>query len=65
MKKEIIHLDYGVSDNCQNLKESYGEVCVKCEKCGRKFTNGVLAKNKKEATKIINKLNNLTKKNNS
>jgi len=22
-------------DNCQNLEESYGEICVRCNKCGR------------------------------
>ena len=24
-----------VSKNCKNLSESYGEICVKCNKCGR------------------------------
>ena len=28
-------IDYGVTDDCQNLEESYGEICVKCNKCGR------------------------------
>ena len=32
---ENIHMDYGVADNCKNLMESYGEICVKCNKCGR------------------------------
>ena len=58
MKNIIIHLDYGVSEKCQNLKESYGEICVKCGKCGRNFFNGVLVKNKKEAKETIDKLNN-------
>lgn len=30
-----IHIDYGVREDCKNLKESYGEICVKCNKCGR------------------------------
>ena len=30
-----IHLDYSVSKNCKNLLESYGEICVKCNKCHR------------------------------
>lgn len=28
-------IDMSVIDNCQNLAESYGEICVKCNKCGR------------------------------
>ena len=31
----MIHIDYGVLDDCKNLKESYGEICVRCNKCGR------------------------------
>lgn len=31
----MVLIDYGVTDNCQNLEESYGEICVKCNKCGR------------------------------
>lgn len=30
-----IHMSYGVTDDCKNLEESYGEICVKCNKCGR------------------------------
>ena len=29
-----IHIDYGVSKNCKN-PDSYGMICVKCNKCGR------------------------------
>lgn len=32
---EVKHLDIGAIDNCKNLAESYGEICVKCNKCGR------------------------------
>ena len=28
-------IDYGVTEDCKNLEESYGEICVKCNKCGR------------------------------
>lgn len=30
------HIDYSVSENCKN-PDSYGVICVKCGKCGRKF----------------------------
>lgn len=26
---------FGALDDCQNLDESYGEICVRCNKCGR------------------------------
>jgi hypothetical protein len=29
------YLDYGVSPECEN-PDSYGEICVKCNRCGRK-----------------------------
>lgn len=28
-------VDYPVLDSCKNLENSYGEICVKCNKCGR------------------------------
>lgn len=31
----MLFIDTGVTDNCQNLQQSYGEICVKCNKCGR------------------------------
>ena len=34
-------VDYEPSENCCN-DDSYGAVCVKCEKRGRKFIDGVL-----------------------
>ena len=39
----MAHVDYESSKNCCN-DDSYGAVCVKCEKCGRKFIDGVLWK---------------------
>lgn len=42
MPSELIFVDYGVADNCCN-NESFGVVCLKCGKCGRKFVNGFLA----------------------
>ena len=30
-----IHWDYPVAENCKNQLESYGEICVKCNKCHR------------------------------
>ena len=35
-------IEYGVTENCNNLY-SFGELCVKCGDCGRKFTDdGIL-----------------------
>jgi len=31
----MIFIDIGVAADCKNLKESYGEICVKCNECGR------------------------------
>ena len=28
-------IDIGTVNNCKNLSESYGEICVKCNACGR------------------------------
>ncbi len=36
--------DYSVLDNCKNLESSFGEICVKCNKCGR-FENNKLVTN--------------------
>ena len=30
-----IHITYSALDDCKNLESSYGEICVRCEKCGR------------------------------
>ena len=40
-KVKALFADYEPSENCCN-DDSFGCVCVKCEKCGRKFINGIL-----------------------
>ena len=30
-----MHIDYAVKPNCYNLTDSYGEICVGCNCCGR------------------------------
>ena len=37
-----IFVDYEPSENCCNT-EGY-DLCIKCEKCGRKFIDGILQK---------------------
>jgi hypothetical protein len=41
----VFFIDYKPSKNCCN-DDSYGTVCVKCGKCGRKFIDGVLQEGK-------------------
>lgn len=43
MQNEIIFVDYIPAENCCN-EYSFGEICVKCGKCGRKFIKGFLQK---------------------
>ena len=31
----MIFADYSALEDCQNVEHSYGEICVKCNKCGR------------------------------
>lgn len=31
----MIFEDYPALDNCKNIEQSFGEICVKCNKCGR------------------------------
>ena len=38
---ENMIIDYGVAQECKN-PSSYGEICVKCGKCGRVFENGIM-----------------------
>jgi len=33
--KVKMHICLSVKDNCKNIEESYGEICVRCNKCGR------------------------------
>jgi len=28
------HIDFSVSNDCVNIQDSYGEICVKCNCCG-------------------------------
>lgn len=28
-------IDYSALDNCKNLEDSFGEICVRCNACGR------------------------------
>lgn len=35
MQEGIIHLDFSPAKNCENPYDSYGVICVKCNKCGR------------------------------
>jgi hypothetical protein len=34
-ESENKYISIGVTDDCKNLEESYGEICVRCNKCGR------------------------------
>jgi hypothetical protein len=34
-ESEDKYISIGVTDDCKNLEESYGEICVRCNKCGR------------------------------
>ena len=36
-----VFVDYTPADDCKN-DESYGEICVKCGKCGREFDKGIM-----------------------
>lgn len=39
---KMLLIDYMPCEERVNFRESYGIICVKCEKCGRKFDDGVL-----------------------
>lgn len=30
-----LHISFSIKDDCINLSESYGTICVKCNACGR------------------------------
>ena len=50
-----LHITYSVLDNCRNLENSYGEICVKCNKCGRFNEDKPKPTTDENITKIINK----------
>ena len=31
----MLHITYSTTEDCKNMGESYGEICVHCNKCGR------------------------------
>ena len=31
----MVFTDYQAVDNCKNIEQSYGEICVHCNRCGR------------------------------
>jgi len=35
MSFDFVHTCYSALDNCENVEQSYGEICVRCNKCGR------------------------------
>ena len=45
-----VHSEISPSDGCKNLQESYGEICVRCNKCGR---FGVKKMNEEQLLEII------------
>ena len=55
MADEIILYDYEISNDCCN-EDSFGEVCLKCGQCGRKFVNGMLQKDGADNTEYIDRL---------
>ena len=61
-----MHLDYSVGEDCMNIN-SYGEICVKCNCCGRFdestkieaqriYWNRLLVKEQEELEKITSKI---------
>ena len=39
---KVVFADYAPSENC--CDDSFGSLCIKCEKCGRRFVDGILQK---------------------
>lgn len=31
----VTHIDFAVNRDCENTYDSYGEICVRCNSCGR------------------------------
>ena len=46
-KTKFVHISLAVIDGCKNL-DSYGEICVWCNECGR-FDEGVQNGDQKES----------------
>ena len=42
-REGLYFVEYRPSKNCCN-RESYGQICLKCERCGRRFEDGWLQK---------------------
>lgn len=34
-RPKFAHISLAVIDECKNLEESFGEICVRCNECGR------------------------------
>jgi len=39
---DYIFIDYIPCKECECMEETYGMICIKCGKCGRKFENGIM-----------------------
>lgn len=51
--EEVYHRAcYRPSENCKN-RDSYGIICIRCGKCGRKFVKVNKIKNNRDRFKII------------
>ncbi|MBU3111965.1 hypothetical protein [Clostridium lacusfryxellense] len=48
----MIFVEYGALDNCKNVMESYGEICVHCNQCGRFDKKEIKKENKSESEEI-------------
>ena len=35
MMNRMLHITHSTTEDCKNMGESYGEICVHCNKCGR------------------------------
>jgi hypothetical protein len=35
MMNRILHITYSVTEDCKNDGGAYGEICTRCNKCGR------------------------------
>ena len=51
-KTKSVHICLAVIDGCKNM-DSYGEICVRCNECGR-FDEGVQDVDQKESEDKVN-----------